>query len=57
MKNPKEDVRIYIKETAGGGKVLIAPRRLTYNTENGVIEAAGPQRMETFTGAAPTIRK
>ncbi|HEY3323614.1 MAG TPA: hypothetical protein VGP72_24380 [Planctomycetota bacterium] len=53
MKNPKEEVRVYMKDT---GMLMYAPKNLTVHRDTGSFDAGGPQRMESFTGTPPTNR-
>jgi hypothetical protein len=57
MKNPKDDVRIFIKENANGGKVLVAPRSFVINMETSEFHSAGSLRMESYSGTPPSTRK
>jgi len=56
MKNPKEDVRIFIRESAAAGKVIFTPKSLVVNMNSGEIQAAGAQRMDAFIGVPPSNR-
>ena len=60
MRNPKDDVRVYMNEgLAGGGgpMLLLAPKSLTVNMTTGEFKAGGPQHMESFTGPIPSNRQ
>lgn len=56
MKNPKDEVRVYILESGNAGNVLVAPKSITVNMDTGEFKASGAQRMEAFTGAVPSHR-
>lgn len=56
MKNPKDEVKVYIQENASAGKILVAPKSITVNMETGEFRAQGAQRMENYTGAVPSLR-
>jgi len=53
MKNAKDEVRVYMRDK---NMVMIAPKRLTVNLDTRETEAAGPQRIESFTGTPPSNR-
>ncbi len=46
MKNSKEEVRVYMKESETAGIAIFAPRRMTYNMEQQKFDADGPLRTE-----------
>jgi len=56
MKNPKDDVKVYTRESAAGGKVMLSPRSLKVFLDTNELQAGGPQRMEAFSGPVPTNR-
>ncbi|MFH0938169.1 MAG: LptA/OstA family protein [Planctomycetota bacterium] len=56
MKKPKDEVKIYSKDTATGGTVLIVPKRVTVNLLTGELNAGGPTHRGSFEGAPPTNR-
>lgn len=57
MKNPAETVNVYsLAATGSGGEVIMAPKTLKMNMVNQELEAGGPMKTKTFTGAAPSNR-
>lgn len=56
MKNPKDEVRVYILESGSAGNILVAPKSITVNMETGEFKASGAQRMENFSGVVPSYR-
>ena len=56
MKNPKDEVQIYMLEGQDVGKVLLVPRSLKYFLDTKELQAGGAQHMKRFTGTPPTNR-
>jgi hypothetical protein len=57
MKNPKEDVHIYIKDdAAGGGRTMVARKSLLYNTITNDMQAPYGLKMDALPESIPTNR-
>jgi len=56
MKNPKDEVQVYMREDQEGGKVLLVPRSLKYFLDTEELQAGGAQHMKHFAGTPPTNR-
>ncbi|MGD0091559.1 MAG: LptA/OstA family protein [Planctomycetota bacterium] len=55
MKNPKDEVQVYMREDEDGGKVLLVPHTLKYFMATAELQA-GARHMKRFTGTPPTNR-
>ncbi|MCY3024373.1 MAG: hypothetical protein NTW87_35805 [Planctomycetota bacterium] len=56
MEKPKDEVRVCMRETAEGGKIMFAPRSLKIVMGSGELNAGGPMHTVSYTGAPPTNR-
>lgn len=57
MKNPKEDVHIYIKDdAAGGGRTMVARKSLLYNTVTNDMQAPYGLKMDALPEVVPSNR-
>jgi hypothetical protein len=56
MTDAKDSVRVYMRESTEGGKVLVVPHFLKVAIESGEMEAGGPRHIESYTGQPPSNR-
>src|SRR5262249_55090194 len=56
MKNPKDDVTIYVRESPTSGQTMLIPRSLSGNTASNDFKSASGMRYGTWPAVIPTNR-